>query len=157
MDGLIRLPPDATNLLSDVEAEVGLVQLERYPAFEAERRAHARFYREHLAPPADWVLPPDVEGATYSHFPVRVADRAATLRRFLKAGIQLGQLIEYSVPHLSEYGPAPASAFPNAWDGSRHTINLPVHPGLSEADRARIVEQVNGLAATMPAASSVTT
>lgn len=140
LDGLIRLPPDALDQMSDVEAQVGLVQLARYPAFTARRRDHARYYRANLRPPANWVLPPDIDGATYSHFPIRVANRAATLRSFLDAGIQLGQLIEYSMPHRVEYGSAPASAFPNAWDCSQHTINLPVHPALSKTALDRVIE-----------------
>lgn len=154
LDGQIRLPPGAANRMARVEAQVGLSQLERYDEFEEQRKAHARFYRDHLSPPSDWVLPPDVEGATYSHFPVRVADRDATLNHFLAKGIQLGQLIEYSVPHLGEYGAAPAAQFPNAFDSSRHTINLPVHPGLSAADRDRVVACVNELATTGRVASA---
>ena len=155
LDGIIRLPPDATDRMSNVEAQVGLVQLARYAGFEARRREHARFYREHLALPADWVMPPDVEGATYSHFPIRVADRQATLARFVLAGIQLGQLIEYSVPHLTEYGPAAPTDFPNSWSHSHHTINLPIHPGLSESDRARVVAHVNAMAGELPLATSI--
>lgn len=148
LDGLIRLPPDALDLMSDVEAQVGLVQLARYPGFAARRREHARFYRANLRPPADWVIPPEVPGTSYSHFPIRVADRDGTLKHFLGAGVQLGQLIEYSVPHLSEYGPAADSEFPNSLSNSRHTINLPVHPDLSDGARARVVAQINGLVRT---------
>jgi dTDP-4-amino-4,6-dideoxygalactose transaminase len=151
LDGMIRLPPDYAEHMSDVEAEVGLCQLPRYDEFETRRRAHARFYRDHLTPPRDWIMPPDVEGATYSHFPVRVADRDATIEHFLGAGIQLGQLIQYSVPHLSEYGAARPDQFPNSWLCSRHTINLPVHPGLSDADRAHVAEFVNETARAVPA------
>jgi dTDP-4-amino-4,6-dideoxygalactose transaminase len=154
MDGMIRLPPDATDRMSDIGAEVGLAQLARYAGFESRRREHARVYRERLSPPADWTLPPDVEGATYSHFPVRVANRDATLKHFLRAGIQLGRLIEYSVPHLSEYGAAAPSEFPNSWSCSRHTINLPVHPDLSDADRDRVVAQVNRMATMVSRAAN---
>ena len=155
LDGQIRLPPGAADRMTSVEAQVGLSQLQRYDAFERERQAHARFYREHLAPPPDWVMPPAVDGATYSHFPIRVPDRDATLRHFLAHGIQLGQLIEYSVPHLAEYGTAPAAQFPNAFDSSHHTINLPVHPGLSVAARDRVVACVNDLAKTVPVAAAM--
>jgi dTDP-4-amino-4,6-dideoxygalactose transaminase len=150
LDGMIRLPPEASDRMSDVEAQVGLAQLARYPEFEARRREHARFYREHLTLPTDWVMPPDVEGATYSHFPIWVADRDATLKQFLKAGIQLGQLIEYSVPHLSEYGAAAPGQFPNSWSWSQHTINLPVHPDLSESERASVVALVNSMPSAFP-------
>ena len=157
LDGQIRLPPDALASMSTVEAKVGLSQLARYPEFEARRQEHARYYRTHLAPPPDWVLPADVDGATYSHFPIHVAERDATLKQFLGSGIQLGQLIEYSVPHLAEYGPASADEFPNSWSASRHTINLPVHPDLSESDRARVVEAVASLRVAVSSSPAVAT
>ena len=145
LDGMIRLPPDYAEKMDEVEAQVGLAQLGRYQEFESRRRENANYYHRNLHPPSDWIMPPDVEGATYSHFPVRVLNREATLRQFLGVGIQLGQLIEYSLPHLSEYCSIAQGEFPNSLLCSQHMINLPVHPSLSEADRGRIVEQANRL------------
>ena len=143
LDDVIALPPDFLDPMLAVEAEVGLAQLARYPEIERQRVENARFYHDHLAAPSDWVLPPLVGGATYSHFPVRVPDRAAALRAFLGAGIEAGEVIEYSVPHLTGYPAAgDPSAFPNSWLCSRHVINLPVHPGLSSRDRDRVVDRV---------------
>jgi perosamine synthetase len=154
MDGIIRLPPDATHRMAGIDARVGREQLTRYQAFEDRRREHARAYRQALALPDDWRMPADVDGATYSHFPIEVEDREATLRQFLRAGIQLGRLIEYSVPHLAEYGAASPQQFPNSWRHSRHTINLPVHPDLTDSERARIVDHINALPHTAPLAAS---
>ncbi|HWI17105.1 MAG TPA: aminotransferase class I/II-fold pyridoxal phosphate-dependent enzyme [Vicinamibacterales bacterium] len=154
MDGQIRLPADATHQMPPVDAAVGRMQLVRYPQFEERRRRHARVYREQLSLPAGWRMPVDDEGATYSHFPIHVPDRERTIRDFLAAGIQLGRLIEYSVPHLAEYGGASPSRYPNSWSHSEHTINLPVHPDLSDRDQARIVERINELSPVAMAASA---
>lgn len=147
----IALPPDFLDRMLPVEAQVGLAQLQRYPEIERARRDHARFYLEHLAVPTDWVLPPMVEGATYSHFPVRVPDRAAVVAAFRRAGVQAGEVIEYSVPHLPGYtARCDPRQFPNAWLCSQHMINLPVHPGLSERDRERVLACAAGLRASTP-------
>jgi dTDP-4-amino-4,6-dideoxygalactose transaminase len=147
-DDEIAFPPDYQDAMLDVEAAVGLVQLARLDGFEQKRREHAAFYLTHLGAPAGWTLPPLVEGATYSHFPVRVADRAREIARFRRAGVQVGEVIEYSVPHLSCYGAhGHPQMFPNAWLCSSHMINLPVHPTLTDAGRQRVVDAVSAVAA----------
>jgi dTDP-4-amino-4,6-dideoxygalactose transaminase len=71
-----------------------------------------------------------------------VPDRDGLVRRLGRDGIELGNLIQYSVPHLPEYGAAPPSQFPRSFHCSTHTINLPVHPGLTDADRERVVSKL---------------
>ena len=147
-DDEIRFPPDYQDAMLDVEAAVGLVQLARLDQFERRRRENAAFYLTHLRPPADWALPPLVDGATYSHFPVRVADRGREIERFRRAGVQAGEVIEYSVPHLRGYSAhGNPQMFPNSWFCSSHMINLPVHPTMTDAERRRVVDAVSAVAA----------
>lgn len=148
-DDEIRFPPDYQDAMLDVEAAVGLAQLSRLDEFEHRRRENAEYYLTHLRPPAGWTMPPLVEGATYSHFPVRVADRAREIERFRGAGIQVGEVIEYSVPHLSCYDAAGTARqqFPNSLLCSGHLINLPVHPTLTDAERRRVVDAASAAAA----------
>lgn len=144
LDDEVVLPPDFLDRMLDVEARVGLAQLRRYPEMERARQDHARFYLKSLVAPPGWVLPPWVEGATYSHFPVRVPDRAAAVAAFRRAGVQAGEVIEYSVPHLDAYaGDRDRREFPNAWLCSQHMINLPVHAGLCGADREKVIDVVS--------------
>lgn len=141
LDDEIVMPPDFLDRMLAVEAQVGLVQVARYAGMERARVANAHHYLDHLAVPPGWVLPPRTDGATYSHFPVRVPDRAAAVAAFRRAGVQVGEVIEYSVPHLSCYGGRlDPWEFPNAWLCSKHMINLPVHPGLCEADLEKVVD-----------------
>jgi len=148
LDDEIAMPPDFLDRMLDVEAQVGLAQLRRYPEIERARQMNARFYLEHLEVPIGWVLPPMVEGGTYSHFPIRVPNRATAVEAFRRAGVQVGEVIEYSVPDLPGYASiCDKRAFPNAWLCSQHMINLPVHPGVSARDRDRVLECVARLAA----------
>ena len=147
-DEEIRFPPDSDDAMLDVEAAVGLAQLARLDGFERRRREHARHYVEELRAPAGWTLPPFVDGATYSHFPVRVADRGREIARFRRAGVQAGEVIEYSVPHMPGYRAAGGpELFPNSKLCSEHMINLPVHPTLTNAERQRVIDAASAAAA----------
>ena len=147
LDDLIRFPPDYLDEMLGVEAQVGLAQLAKYPEIVRRRVANAQYYAAALEGLRGWRLPPIVEGATYSHYVVQVPDRASAVQAFRRRGIQLGEVIEYSVPHMQAYGPEDASRFPNSWSASRSVINLPVHASLTERQRAAIADCARRLAA----------
>jgi dTDP-4-amino-4,6-dideoxygalactose transaminase len=142
LDEQIRFPPDYAERMLDVEAAVGLVQLRKYPEIVLRRRANAEHYDTYLPRQSDWVLPPLVDGATYSHYVVRVADRAAAVSALSSQGVQLGELIQYSMPHLSSYA-AEGHGCCNSLIASLSTINLPVHAELSREEIKRIVDSCN--------------
>jgi len=143
LDEKIHFPPDYLDQMLDVEAQVGLAQLRKYPEIERKRQENACYYHENLPSILEWELPPLVDGATYSHYVVRVPDRVSVLKALQAKGIQLGQLIEYSVPHMLPYRHyAKAQHFPNSLLCSRHTINLPIYPTLQKGDLERIVSAV---------------
>lgn len=148
LDDIIHFPPDHLDAMTDVEAGVGLVQLRRYDAIVARHVEHAKYYDVHLRGIDGWVLPPIVEGATYSHYVIRVPDRDGLIRQMARRGIDLGELIQYSVPHMPRYrelGGGQECA--NSLLASQHTINLPVSADLTDADRARIVAALREAAA----------
>lgn len=141
LDGIIHFPPDHLDAMSDVEARVGLVQLARYPAIVGERRAHARYYDDALAGIRGWDLPPAIDGATYSHYVIRVPNRSEIRRRLLRRGVELGEIIQYSVPHMTPYDrDTPPGVYPNAKFVSERTINVPIYTGLAATDRTRIAD-----------------
>ena len=141
LDGIIHFPPDYLDAMSDVEARVGLVQLARYSAIVEERRTHARFYDGAFAGIRGWDLAPIVDGATYSHYVIRVPNRSEIRRRLLQRGVELGEIIQYSVPHMTPYNrDTPPGAYPNAKLASERTINVPVYTGLTASDRVRIAD-----------------
>lgn len=140
LDDEVRFPPDADEQMLPIEARVGVAQLAKYDWMIARRRAHAARYRAALADVPGWVLPPLVDGATYSHYPVRVPDRQAAVEHFAKRGVHLGEVVEYSVAHLPSYRRwAGTGEWPHALYCAGHMVNLPVHPQLSDADAERIV------------------
>jgi len=143
LDDQIHFPPDYLDRMIELEARVGLAQLRKYPQIVRHRQENARYYTEKLQGIPGWTLPPLVEGATYSHYVGRVPDRPGLLSALRRRGVQLGQLIEYSVPHMPAYRRyAEGQHFPDSLLCSRHTINLPISPILREGDLDRVVSTV---------------
>jgi perosamine synthetase len=84
-------------------------------------------------------LPPLMDGATYSHYVIRVKDRQRVMKEMARRGVQVGQLIEYSIPHMDSYRKyASGYSFQNSLLCSQTTINLPIYPGLSEMQLQKI-------------------
>lgn len=100
LDDKIHFPPDYLDRMLDVEAAVGLAQLKKYPMIIEKRKTNAEWYGKNLPKVGDLKYPPIVEGATYSHYVISTGSRDDFLNYFSKENIQLGKLIEYSVPEL---------------------------------------------------------
>jgi len=140
LDQKIIFPPDYLKCMAAVEAQVGNEQIKKYQHIKARRREIASTYFDQLKTPDTWVLPPQVEGATYSHFVIRVPDRDRVMKLAARQGIQLGQLIEYSMPHLPSYQKyALPDHYPNSLLCSHSMINLPIYPELNEKKIENIV------------------
>jgi dTDP-4-amino-4,6-dideoxygalactose transaminase len=131
----IDMPWDYCDQMSVVEAKVGKENIKRLPEILLKRKAAAEYYFENLADCKGIVLPPKVDGATYSHFTMMVKDKNRWLNRGLKKGIQIGWIIDYSIPELKAYGACPPHKFPLSAKYSRSCINLPVWGGIPIAKK----------------------
>jgi len=103
LDNKIHFPPDYLDQMLDVEAAVGLQQLKRYSDIVDRRRSNAQWYNENLVRKYGWEFPAIKYGATYSHYVIRVPDRYAVMNEWSKKGVQLGELIQYSIPEMTPY------------------------------------------------------
>ena len=143
-ENTVTMPSDARDAMSGVEARVGRVQCAKYPAIVAHRQRLATIYHEALEDVAQLRLPPRSPGATYSHYAIFCPRAALVIEQLHKAGVQLGDLVEYHIPDLPAYqdaevvGPRRAAAWPG------RMLNLPVHRGVSAADARRIADLVRG-------------
>jgi len=126
LDEKIIFPPDYLSKMHNVEAAVGLKQLKKYDDIIQQRRDKVNFYNKELVRHKDWVLPPIVNGATYSHYTVRVQNRDEVINKYALKGVQLGELIQYSIPSLKCYRKLDGINYPNAHQASLETINFPL-------------------------------
>jgi dTDP-4-amino-4,6-dideoxygalactose transaminase len=138
LDQKIHFPPDFLDQMLELEARVGLTQLIRYPKIVRQQQENARYYTEKLRGISNLVLPPLVEGATYSHYVARATDHEQHLARARTAGVELGRVIQYSIPEMPAYQKYTDRDFPNARQAMHTVLNLPVR--VSESDRWRVVE-----------------
>jgi dTDP-4-amino-4,6-dideoxygalactose transaminase len=147
-EGVIELPPDYLHGMTGVEARVGQVQLQKLQSIVSHRRQIAALYDEQLADLPGLRLPPLIEGATYSHYVPRIDQPDSLCSALLPHGVQLGRLIEYSIPDMKAYRDRPGSRYdcPAARGMAASTINLPLHVGQNAAKRIckLLLQQVAG-------------
>jgi perosamine synthetase len=114
--------------------------LAKYPEIVRRRQEAAKYYSEQLGGVKDWTLPPLVHGATYSHYVVRVPKRKELLKAMRGRGIELGELIDYSVPQMAAYLKyAGNQDFPQSRYLSEHTVNVPIYPQLQSEGSEEVV------------------
>jgi len=126
LDERIRFPPDYRDKMLDLEAAVGLAQLKKYSEIIAYRRKKVLWYDQNLRGRHGWVLPPIVEGATYSHYVVSVPDRGDVKREYAQKGIEVGEVIQYYIPGMSCYEGLVDAVYPNARKASLGVVNFRV-------------------------------
>ena len=139
MDNKIHFPPDHTDFMLDIEAAIGIAQLQKYSNIIQYRRNNVKYFSDIVQRRLKLALFRRMIGATYSHLVLPVKDRAKFVKEFARKGIHIGELIQYSIPNLAEYRDA-SSVFPNALMASKSIINIPIYSSLSEAGRQKIAE-----------------
>ena len=135
--------------MTDLQAAIGIVQLTRVDAWNAQRRQNAGYLSRHLAG-MPGVTPPIVrEEAThvFHQYTVSLTDRARTIDALTEQGIGYG--IYYPIPiHKQEVYLSRGYdvTLPVTEAASERVLSLPVHPALSEADLAQIVGAIRAAA-----------
>jgi len=129
---------------TDIQAAIGLVQLDRLPAWNERRIANASYLNERLQGVQVPVVRPN-RRHVFHQYTIRVSGN----RQALQAHLQeqgIGTAIHYPRPiHLQPvyqslgYG----NTLPQAEAASAEVLSLPVHPALCQSDLDRIVAAVN--------------
>ncbi|MCL5036667.1 MAG: DegT/DnrJ/EryC1/StrS family aminotransferase [Chloroflexi bacterium] len=131
--------------MTNIEAAIGLCQLERLDEFNAKRRENAAYYKEHLSDVPFIELPVEPVGYVhvYHQFTLKMKVPREPFLEHLKAN-NIGYKVYYPIPiHLQPlykklgYGDC---RFPAAEDMAKRVVSIPVHPALGERDRERVVE-----------------
>jgi len=134
----INMPKNFMENMPKISIRLGITQLEKYDKIKRKRIENAAYYYEKLKNIAGITLPVPINGATYSHFVIKVENREKTLKAMRKRGVQLGQIIEYAIPYMKAYGRYKTGEFPVSLDCSKRLVNLPVYPSLSKKQREYI-------------------
>lgn len=139
--------------MNEVEAAVGLVQLEKLDGFAAKRAANYEALRAALADVAEvTVFAPEKGKARSSHYCLNAVlprdgsvDRDALVKHLNAAGIGTSVHYPAAVPmftyYREKYGHRPGQ-FPVAEWLADQTVSLPVGPHLADGDASRIAAAV---------------
>jgi UDP-4-amino-4,6-dideoxy-N-acetyl-beta-L-altrosamine transaminase len=134
--------------LTDIQAALGISQLERLEPFIERRNAIAYTYREGLRG-LPVTLPPSAPNGWrhgYHLFPVRVDDRRSVFDGLRAAGIgvQVHYVPLHRQPVYADLGFGPED-MPEAERAYQGLISLPMYPGLTEPDQARVMAELERL------------
>jgi dTDP-4-amino-4,6-dideoxygalactose transaminase len=156
-ESVIDMPADHLDRLTDFEARVGTLATPRLQANIEARRRYDSFYRQELAdhPSLGWI--PREEGTSVSHSAARVARRDAVRLAAAARGVELGEVIEYSVPDMAAYRPylRAGQSFPVARQLAASTINLPTATLFDPRMAAKVVAVMREVLRDEPAAGAL--
>ncbi|MBU0702408.1 MAG: DegT/DnrJ/EryC1/StrS family aminotransferase, partial [Chloroflexi bacterium] len=129
---------------TDIQAAIGLVQLEKLPAWNEQRIANAHYLSDRLQ---GVHLPVVLPGRrhVFHQYTIRVSNNRQVLQDHLKER-GIGTAIHYPCPihHQPIYRSLGYDdVLPHAEATSREVLSLPVYPTLSQSDLDRIVAAVN--------------
>jgi UDP-4-amino-4,6-dideoxy-N-acetyl-beta-L-altrosamine transaminase len=136
--------------MTDIQAALGLSQLQRLDAIVAERNRQLQRYRELLAdmPVQLLEVPEDVLSSVHLAV-IRLQQATATQHRQVFEGLRaagIGVQLHYSPVHLQPYYRATGLAegqFPEAETYASSAISLPLFPGLKPAHQQGVVDQLS--------------
>lgn len=133
--------------LTDLQAALGLSQLERLEMIVIERKRLMEFYRQRLTSlPVNLLeVPPNVSSAHHLAV-IRLQDTSREHHRRVFEGLRaanIGVQLHYSPVHLQPYYRRLGfreGDFPEAECYASNAISLPLYPGLQEHDQERVVQ-----------------
>ena len=129
---------------TDIQAAIGLAQLEKLSAWNEQRIANAAYLSERLQGVRVPVVRPD-RRHVFHQYTIRTSGNRQALQDHLR-GQGVGTAIHYPCPihHQPLYRSLGYDyALPQTEDASREVLSLPIHPALAQSDLDRIVTAVN--------------
>jgi len=137
--------------MTEMQAAIGLVQLQKISARTLQRRGNALYYDQHI--PASRFARPQHDpsyGHVYHQYTLRTLpdgpwSRDAIRQKLELAGIETGVYYPIPVHRQPPYQRFAAPPCPEAERSAADMFSIPVHPGLSVVDRTRVAEALAAL------------
>ena len=135
--------------LPEIQSAIGLAQMDRLPEFLQQRKANAKVLTQELADLKGIQLPIEAPWATHNWYLYTIRIPPPRSRHVVQKALhqaKIGAAVYYEVPlHLTpiyqrlfQYK---EGLMPVSEQAAKEVLSLPVHPALSEDDRAWIVQQ----------------
>jgi perosamine synthetase len=137
--------------MTEMQAAIGLVQLGRLEQITERRRSNARYYDTHITS-SRFVRPRTAPGHrhVYHQYTLRVGAGEGICRddaraRLEQAGVATGVYYPVPVHRQPAYQRHENPPCPQAEAASADMLSIPVHPGVSDDERAAVATAVNAL------------
>lgn len=138
--------------LTDLQAALGLNQLQRLEAIVIERQRLFEVYQNLLSslPLSLLSIPSNVSSALHLAV-IRLNDKSPALHRRVFEGLRargIGVQVHYSPVHLQPYYRRlgfQEGDFPISEEYAQNAISLPLYPGLKEEDQLRVAHELSEL------------
>ena len=147
--------------ITDIQAALGLSQLQRLDAIVAERNQQLQLYRQFLTGlPVQLLQVPDDVLSSVHLAVIRLTQATADQHRQVFEGLRaagIGVQLHYSPVHLQPYYRAigfTEGQLPEAEAYANSAISLPLFPGLSEEQRQQVVAAIKKELETLQASKS---
>ncbi|MCD4782584.1 MAG: DegT/DnrJ/EryC1/StrS family aminotransferase [Candidatus Eremiobacteraeota bacterium] len=133
--------------MTNIEAAIGLVQLEKLTGFNNRRRENAAYYDSHLSN-LDWleILEKQTDCLhCYHQYTIRVKkDRDRFVEYLKENGIGCKVYYPHTIPSLPLYKEKGYNGLPFPVSGKLcdEVVSIPVHPSVSDEDREKIVKVI---------------
>jgi dTDP-4-amino-4,6-dideoxygalactose transaminase len=135
--------------LPEVQSAIGLAQMDRLPEFLRKRKENAKMLTQELADVKGIQLPIEASWATHNWYLYTIRIPSPRSRDAVQKAlhqVKIGAAVYYEVPlHLTpiyqrlfQYK---EGLLPVSEQAAKEVLSLPVHPGLSENEKAWIVQQ----------------
>ena len=138
--------------ITEIQAALGLSQLQRLDEIVAERNRQLQRYRELLVDlPVELLEVPEEVLSSVHLAVIRLQQATADQHRQVFEGLRaagIGVQLHYSPVHLQPYYRQlgfKEGDFPEAEHYARTAISLPLYPGLQEPDQQRVVDALTAL------------
>lgn len=129
--------------MTEIEAAIGLIQLQRLPEWNKRRRQIADIYKAELHPSLGLPIERDDAIHVFHQFTIAPPDREKVRDTLRRAGI--GHDVYYpKAAHQQDPYVGPAYDLPVTELLVQKVLSIPVRPGLAEGEIGYIIETLNG-------------
>jgi len=135
--------PGHRAIMNNLAGAIGLAQLKKIDRFIARRKVIDQRYRHELAGLSWLKLSPEPDKhcePSYQFFWIQLEKRDE-LARFLRNN-KVYSTFRYWPLHKIRYFHQNETGLSNAEFASQHTLNLPLHPGLSDEDVTKVIDLI---------------
>ena len=130
--------------LTDIQAALGITQLEKLDKFKKRRREIVDYYNKNLGLPH--LEEKEFSNACFHLYPVMVRDRENFYHKAKEHGLnlQVHYIPVHTQPYYKDLG-FKEGDFPNAEIYYKKSISLPLYPSLNNRDLKEIVKRLKGI------------